>query len=70
MLGRRMKAYEAPIGKVYDYAVPRIVTEINDIGDLEQKEDHLYVKYLFLGPKDSIDNYQIVDDPKGNKDVK
>ena len=32
-----------------------------------EKEEHLYVKYLFLGPKDSIDNYKIVDDPKENE---
>jgi hypothetical protein len=67
MLGRRMKAYEAPVGKVYDYALPRIITVINNEGVSEQKEEHLYVKYLFLGPKDSIDNYKIVDDPKENE---
>lgn len=67
MLGRRMKAYEAPTGKVYDYASPRIITITNDAGDSEQKEEHLYVKYLFLGPKDSIDNYKIVDDSKEKK---
>ena len=67
MLGRRMKAYKAPVGKVYDYALPRIITVINNEGISEQKEEHLYVKYLFLGPKDSIDNYKIVDDPKENE---
>ena len=67
MLGRRMKAYEAPVGKVYDYALPHIITVINNEGISEQKEEHLYVKYLFLGPKDSIDNYKIVNDPKENE---
>lgn len=67
MLGKRMKAYEAPVGKVYDFALPRLITTINDQGEPEQKEEHLYVKYLFLGPKDSIDNYKIVDDPKETK---
>lgn len=65
MLGKRMKAYEAPAGKVYDYITPHMITVINDAGESEQKEEHLYVKYLFLGSKDSIDNYKIVDDPKG-----
>ena len=62
-----MKSYTAPAGKVYDYASPRIITVINDAGDPERREEHLYVKYLFLGPKDSIDNYRIVDDPKGEQ---
>lgn len=67
MLGRRMKSYKAPAGKVYDYALPRVITVINDAGESEQREEHLYVKYLFLGSNDSIDNYRIVDDPKGEQ---
>ena len=65
MLGRRMKAYEAPVGKVYDYALPRIITVINDAGEPEQREEHLYVKYLFLSKNDKIENYILVKDPKG-----
>jgi hypothetical protein len=54
-LSKRMTKYEAPKGYVYDWATP--------------KEDgsHLYVKFLFLTHTDSIDNYTLVKDPKGEE---
>ena len=52
-LSNRMTRYEAPKGYVYDWAKPK------DDGE------HLYVKFLFLSKNDSIDNYILVKDPKG-----
>lgn len=52
-LNNRMKSYTAPDGFVYDYAI--------------DKEDHLYVKYLYLTQYDSIDNYRLVEDPYDTK---
>ena len=52
-LSNRMTRYEAPEGYVYDWAKPK------DDGE------HLYVKFLFLSKNDSIDNYILVKDPKG-----
>ena len=52
-LSNRMTRYEATEGYVYDQA------KQND------DESHLYVKFLFLSKNDSIDNYVLVKDPKG-----
>ena len=60
--------YDADDGKVFDWAEPRY-DDIPD--DLEHPENgthkeqiHLYVKTLFIGGNDSIDNYVEVDAPK------
>lgn len=52
-LSNRMTRYEAPEGYVYDWSKPK------------DDESHLYVKFLFLSKNDSIDNYVLVKDPKG-----
>lgn len=52
-LSNRMTKYEAPKGYVYDWAIPK------------EDGNHLYVKFLFLSKSDSIDNYILVKDPKG-----
>ena len=44
--------YEADEGKVFDWKTPRY-TERNG----EQVQEHLYVKTLFIGGNDSIENY-------------
>lgn len=45
--------YDADDGMVFDYAVPRLYkdAEGNEI------QEHLYVRTLFIGVNDSIDNY-------------
>lgn len=63
-LGSRMKPYTAPDGYLYDWAQPHIATIINENGEKEYKEEHLYVKYLFLGSMDDINEYKLVKDPK------
>ena len=64
MAGYGFTKYEAPEGYVYDYKEPRYITL-----DGEQIEDHLYCKYLILNRRDSIDNYKLVIEPKGENDV-
>lgn len=63
-LSNRMKPYTAGDGYVYDWAEPHIATIIKEDGEKEFREEHLYVKYLFLGPFDDIKNYKLVKDPK------
>lgn len=45
--------YDADEGYVFDWKEPRYVE--NEDG--EQIQEHLYVKTLFIGSNDSIDNY-------------
>lgn len=63
-LGNRMKSYVAPDGYVYDWAKPHIATIINQDGEEELREEHLYAKYLYLGSMDDIKEYKLVKDPK------
>lgn len=63
-MSNRMKNYTAPEGYVYDWAVPHIATIITADGEQEKHEEHLYVKYLFLGSQDDIKSYKLVKDPK------
>lgn len=63
-LGNRMKSYIAPDGYVYDWANPHTATIINQDGGKELREEHLYVKYLYLGSMDDIKEYKLVKDPK------
>lgn len=59
----KMKHYEAPEGKVYDYAVPQYSIIIELDGSTTKEEEHLYAKYLTLSPHDDINNYKLVKDP-------
>lgn len=49
--------YDADDGYVFDWKIPRFIEdeEGNDI------QEHLYVKTLFIGGNDSIDNYKEVE---------
>lgn len=49
--------YDADEGKVFDWVEPRFVEDENG----EQIQEHLYVKTLFIGGNDSIENYIEVD---------
>lgn len=53
--------YDADEGKVFDWAEPRFVEDENG----KEVQEHLYVKTLFIGGNDAIENYIEVDD-EGN----
>lgn len=54
--------YDADDGKVFDWAEPRYNEEFDENGNVIGKtQEHLYVKTLFIGGNDSIDNYIEVD---------
>ena len=58
--------YDADEGKVFDWAEPRYDDVPNDLEHPEngthKEQAHLYVKTLFIGGNDSIDNYIEVDE--------
>lgn len=56
--------YDADEGKVFDWAEPRYI-EISADGESQEVQEHLYVKTLFIGGNDTIDNYIEVDAPEG-----
>ena len=45
--------YDAEDGLVFDWKVPRFTEDENG----NQVQEHLYVKTLFIGSNDTIDNY-------------
>lgn len=45
--------YDADEGKVFDWAEPRYIED----EDGNQIQEHLYVKTLFIGSTDNIENY-------------
>lgn len=54
--------YDADDGKLFDWAEPRYNEEFDENGNVIGKtQEHLYVKTLFIGGNDSIDNYIEVD---------
>lgn len=52
--------YDADEGKVFDWKEPRYIEK----EDGEQEQEHLFVKTLFIGHLDSIDNYIEVPAPE------
>ena len=57
--------YDADDGKLFDWAEPRYIEEFDENGNVISKtQEHLYVKTLFIGGNDSIDNYIEVDAPE------
>lgn len=48
-----LKRYDADIGCVFDWKEPRYIEDENG----NQIQEHLYVKTLFIGNNDTIDNY-------------
>ena len=61
-----LQRYDADEGKVFDWKniEEHKHEEIDDEGKTVIVYDHLYVKTLFIGELDSIDNYIEVDEPK------
>lgn len=49
--------YDADEGKVFDWAEPRFRTELDESGKEIEIQEHLYVKTLFIGLNDRIENY-------------
>lgn len=61
--------YDADEGKVFDWAEPRYIYEPIDpehpeLGEKQVGQQHLYVKTLFIGGNDKIENYIEVDKPQ------
>lgn len=54
--------YDADEGCVFDWAQPRFII-LEHGGEIEEVQEHLYVKTLFIGGNDSIDNYIEVAEP-------
>ena len=59
--------YDADDGKIFDWKEPRFEDVIGEDGKPtgEQTQTHLYVKTLFIGGNDNIENYIEVDE-EGN----
>lgn len=60
-----LQRYDADDGKVFDWKniEEHKHEEFDDEGKTVIVYDHLYVKTLFIGELDSIDNYVEVDEP-------
>lgn len=56
--------YDADAGFVFDWKEPRFIEVFADGVSQGERQEHLYVKTLFIGPTDSIENYIEVDEPK------
>lgn len=57
--------YDADDGYVFDWKEPRFIENVDEEGNvIEQIQEHLYVKTLFIGGNDSIDNYVEVEEVK------
>lgn len=54
----KLVRYDADDDKVFDWAEPRYEEQIDENGNsLGEVQVHLYVKTLFIGGNDTIDNY-------------
>ena len=53
----KLVRYDADDGFVFDWAEPRFNIELDEHGKEIEVQEHLYVKTLFIGGNDSIDNY-------------
>lgn len=54
--------YDADDGKLFDWKEPRYEDIVDENGNITgQKQTHLYVKTLFIGGTDTIENYIEVD---------
>ena len=52
--------YDADEGKVFDWKEPRFIEEDEDGNKIQE---HLYVKTLFIGGNDNIENYVEIEKP-------
>jgi hypothetical protein len=56
--------YDADEGKVFDWAEPRFITQLDEDGNEVEVQEHLYAKTLFIGGNDKIENYIEIDNPE------
>lgn len=54
--------YDADDGYVFDWAEPRYI-EVEKEGKMEEVQEHLYAKTIFIGGTDKIENYIEVAEP-------
>ena len=56
--------YDADDNKVFDWKEPRYIDIFDDNGNvINQEQEHLYAKTLFIGESDDINNYIEIDKP-------
>jgi hypothetical protein len=60
----KLTRYDADEGKVFDWAKPRFITHKDENGNDVEVQQHLYVKTLFIGNLDKIENYIEIDNPE------
>ena len=61
----RMSQYEESAGYLCEWEVPHYFTLPVEYRQEIQVQDHLYVKFLFLTKRDTIEAYTLVPAPKG-----
>jgi hypothetical protein len=54
--------YDADEGMVFDWKEPRFV-EVEVEGKVQEVQEHLYAKTLFIGGNDNIENYIEIEEP-------
>ena len=54
--------YDADEGKVFDWKEPRFIEE-GEGEECNKIQEHLYVKTLFIGINDNIENYVEIEKP-------
>ena len=54
-----IQRYDADEGKVFDWKEPRFIEDKEG----NQIQEHLYVKTLFIGGNDNIENYVEIEKP-------
>lgn len=55
--------YDADEGKVFDWKEPRFIKEGEEGEEGNKIQEHLYVKTLFIGGNDNIENYVEIEKP-------
>lgn len=55
--------YDADEGFVFDWVEPHYIEVENEEGIMEEVQEHLYARTLFIGGNDTIDNYVEVEMP-------
>ena len=53
----KLTRYDADEGYVFDWKEPRYYERLDENDKVEKVQEHLYVKTLFIGSNDSIENY-------------
>lgn len=54
--------YDADEGMVFDWKEPRFI-EVEVEGKVQEVQEHLYAKTLFIGGNDNIENYIEIPEP-------